>query len=91
MDYADIPPRPKTVKCLRCKRSIRVKPQGRIPTFCSPSCRQAVFRKMSRLPKPPAPPTHDELAVRMWEVLVRFGLVSGEMPPPKPKPEPDQE
>ena len=89
MDLADIPQRPKSARCLRCKRSIRVKPAGRIPTFCSPSCRQAIFRKMSRKPKPPAP-TRDELAIRMWEMLREFNLVSGDLPPPKPEPEGEQ-
>jgi hypothetical protein len=86
MDFPDLPPRPKTVRCLKCKRSIKVKPVGRLPTFCSPSCRQMVFRKLSRMPKPPAP-TRDELAVRIWEMLTEFGLVTGDLPPPKRKPE----
>ena len=79
MDFSDLPPRPKTVRCLKCKRSIKVKPVGRLPTFCSPSCRQMVFRKLSRMPKPPAP-TRDELAVRIWEMLTEFGLVTGDLP-----------
>jgi hypothetical protein len=45
-----------------------------------------VFRKLSRMPKPPAP-TRDELAVRIWEMLTEFGLVTGDLPPPKRKPE----
>jgi hypothetical protein len=84
MDLADIPQRPKTVRCLKCKRRVPVKPAGRIPVFCSPSCRQAIFRKRSRMPKPPAP-ARDELAIRMWEMLTEFGLVSGDLPPPKPE------
>ena len=86
MDFSDLAPRPKSVRCLKCKRSIKVKPVGRLPTFCSPSCRQMVFRKLSLMPKPPAP-TRDELAVRIWEMLTEFGLVTGDLPPPKRKPE----
>jgi hypothetical protein len=80
MDFSDLPPRPKAVRCLKCKRSIRVKPVGRLPTFCSPSCRQMAFRRRSQMPKPPAP-TRDELAVRIWEILTEFGLVTGDLPP----------
>ena len=82
MDFSDLRPRPRTIRCLKCKRSIRVKPAGRIPVFCSPSCRQMTFKKRSRMPKPPAP-THDELAVRIWEMLTEFRLVTGDLPSPK--------
>ena len=82
MDFSDLPPRPRAVRCLKCKRSIRVKPVGRLPTFCSPSCRQMAFRRRSQMPKPPAP-TRDELAVRIWEMLTEFGLVTGDLPSPK--------
>jgi hypothetical protein len=34
-----------------------------------------------------AAPTRDELAVRIWEMLTEFGLVTGELPPPKREPE----
>ena len=84
--FSDLPPRPKTVHCLKCKRRIKVKPVGRIPTFCSASCRQMAFKKLSRakrLTLPPAP-TRDELSIRMWEMLTEFNLVSGDLPPPKP-------
>jgi hypothetical protein len=43
---------------------------------------EAALALLLRMPKPPAP-THDELAVRIWEVLTEFGLVTGDLPSPK--------
>jgi len=42
--------RPKTLHCLRCNAKMTVKPRGRLPTFCSQSCRQRAYeqKKWSR-------------------------------------------
>lgn len=86
MDLADLGPRPRTVRCLKCGKRVRVKPLGGIPMYCSASCRQHVFRKRHRQPKP-MPMTDAEYHRRqLWEALVEFGLTKGPMPP-KPKQE----
>ncbi|MBA4033192.1 MAG: hypothetical protein C0480_01110 [Bradyrhizobium sp.] len=90
MDYSDVPPRPKTVRCAKCKRSIRVKPQGRIPVFCSPACRQAAFKRLKRakqqaLPRAPTDfVTAHEVQHRemTWRLLQDAGLVPRDQPPP---------
>ena len=89
MDLADLTPRPKTVRCAKCKRSIRLKPTGRIPTFCSPACRQSAFRIMSRKPKPPPAPPADWQTMHesqhralTWKLLQDAGLVPVDQPPP---------
>jgi hypothetical protein len=37
--------RPKTLRCLWCKEKIAVKPQGRLPAYCSHSCRQRAYER----------------------------------------------
>jgi hypothetical protein len=93
MDLADPPlisPRPKFVPCAFCGKRVKVKAAGPLPMYCGNAHKQAAFQQKLRLmrPEPPAP-TRDELAIRIWEVLTEFGLVTGEMPPAKPKPEPE--
>jgi hypothetical protein len=87
------PKRPKTVRCLRCKTKIDVPPRGRLPDFCSPSCRQRAYeqRKYQR-------PTlvealardiatvqgRDMLRAMIWDLLKQAGLVDEPSPPPAP-------
>jgi hypothetical protein len=80
MDLSDLAYRPKTVRCLKCKRRIKVKPMGRLPTFCSPSCRQTTFKRRHRPPRLPAP-IDDQHRQVLWDTLCSWGVVSGEMPP----------
>lgn len=35
--------RPRTVRCRRCAKPVKVGPLGRVPEFCSASCRQRVY------------------------------------------------
>ena len=87
MDIADVGPRPRTMRCLRCRKRFPVKPHGPTPIYCSPSCKQAVFRKRKQRPKQP-PITDEEQHRRMiWEALKIFKLVEGDMPQPKPEDE----
>lgn len=37
--------RPKSRKCAWCKKRIKIKPRGRVPVFCSSSCRQHAYEK----------------------------------------------
>jgi hypothetical protein len=80
MDFSDLRPRPKAVRCLKCKRSVKVKPVGRLPTFCSPSCRQMAFRKVE--PDAEAASTDPRrIGGAHLEMLTEFGLVTGDLPP----------
>jgi hypothetical protein len=35
--------RPKTIRCRRCKKKVAVPPRGRVPEYCSASCRQRAY------------------------------------------------
>ena len=59
MDLADLTPRPTTVRCAKCHQDIKVRPSGRIPTFCSPACRQSAFQQKVRLTRPAKPNWRD--------------------------------
>src|SRR4051794_40593852 len=37
--------RPKTLRCERCEAKITVAPQGRLPRYCSHSCRQRAYER----------------------------------------------
>ena len=85
MDMADIGPRPRTVKCLRCKKVIRVKRLGQPPMYCSPVCRQAVFRKRKAQPKPPPLSSEDQQRRMLWQMLIDLKVIAADTPlPPKP-------
>ncbi len=86
--------REKTHRCDRCKTKFKVPLRGRVPRFCSRSCRQRAYekRKWRR-------PTELELLARdidsvrvrnairteVWSVLKQAGLVDDPTPPPAPK------
>ena len=93
MDLSDIEhqlgPRPKSARCVRCKKRFAVKPTGRIPIYCSGACKQSVFQKVARLtrpkPEPKLPPASTDYRQIMaaderqrlfvWGVLQDAGLV----------------
>ena len=37
--------RPKTLRCRWCKKKIAVQPRGRLPDYCSHSCRQRAYER----------------------------------------------
>src|SRR5437764_10191 len=37
--------RPKTLRCIRCKAKITVSPRGRLPRYCSHTCRQRTYER----------------------------------------------
>jgi hypothetical protein len=83
MDLADIGPRPLRGHCLRCKRSIRIEPNGRPRLYCSNTCRHFVYRLRKRQPK--LLPVEDKQRALLWDTLSSWGIVSGPMPKPMPK------
>jgi hypothetical protein len=81
--------RPRSVRCARCGRRIKVSPTGRLPVYCNTTnCRQMAYAKRKRAAtKLPPPLTDDERhRLMLWQALKDFGLVKGDMPP-KPKQE----
>jgi DNA-directed RNA polymerase subunit RPC12/RpoP len=75
--------RPRTVKCARCGERIAVKPQGRLPRYCSQSCRSMHFKSRERAAKPTLSPMplEEKRRAALWDALREFGLVSGDLPP----------
>src|SRR4051794_36692438 len=88
--------RPKTLRCLWCRGKIDVNPRGRLPKFCSHSCRQRGYER-SKWRQPFAVAfrkdharvaTQDVIRQAAWELLKEVGLVKAAMPPerrPRPK------
>jgi hypothetical protein len=85
--------RPKTLRCLWCREKIAVKPQGRLPRFCSHSCRQRAYER-AKWQQPHLLALHKDLkrfAIRAeirkeaWELLRQMGLVEAAAPPEKPR------
>ena len=85
--------RPKTLRCLWCREKIAVKPQGRLPRFCSHSCRQRAYER-AKWQQPHLLQLHKDLrrsAIRTeirkeaWELLRQMGLVEAAAPPEKPR------
>jgi hypothetical protein len=81
--------RPRFVKCARCAKRIKVSPTGRLPVYCSVSCKSMAYAKRTRAKKPTLPPpTADEhLRKVIWEVLRDVGLLVGDKPPPNSPPQ----
>jgi hypothetical protein len=85
--------RPRTVRCARCNRSIKVAKTGRLPIYCGNSCKQAVFNALN--PKPPKPQQpklslEERVAMRVYQMLVDSNVVVP-VNQPKPKPPSQQE
>ena len=86
--------RPRTLRCRWCNSKIEIKPRGRVPEFCSQTCRQRAYeqRKWAR-------PAAVEMVARdlatakvrevvrseAWHLLRQMGLVVAAEPPPTPK------
>jgi hypothetical protein len=84
-------PRPKTVRCRWCNGRIKVKAQGRVPEFCSQSCRQRAHeRRKWQRPQPVELLAQDIakwrvrnfLRAEIWAVLQEAGFVRQQQPAP---------
>jgi hypothetical protein len=89
--------RPRTLRCRRCNAMIKVNPHGRIPEFCSQTCRQRAYEKR-KWARPAAieivardlATTKLRAAIRAetLSVMRQMGFVSAPEPPPPPKKKP---
>lgn len=97
-DFANtVGPRPKSARCMRCKKKFAVKPIGRVPIYCSQNCKQAMFKHVRRLtrpkePKPKRPrlPLSEQSALRVWQALIDAKIIPADTPMPPPR-EPERE
>ena len=76
---ADDDRRPKTIACAHCGRKFKIEPFGRVPTYCSASCRSMAFAKNNRGVKVSP---EDRQRLRTWELLKDAGFVPADMPLP---------
>jgi hypothetical protein len=93
MNLANLSPRPRTVKCIRCKRSIKLKGTGRFPLYCSGACAQAAFRAMHPKPKVPVQPKlplEERVAARVYQMLIDSNVITPVDQPVPPKQEQEQ-
>lgn len=77
--------RPRKIACRHCGQTFKVGPHGRLPVFCSPSCRSMHFVKKNRTGV--KVPFEERVALRIWQALVDAKIVTGDMPAAKPKPD----
>ena len=86
--------RPRTVRCIRCKKSIKLKAKGRVPFYCSASCRQRSYL-ITKYRGPAELLQQDISTVRFRDfirreilaILQHAGLIpAAPEPPPPPKP-----
>ena len=64
--------RPRSIRCARCNKKVKVAPTGRIPVYCGNNCRQIAF--MTNLRGTPVS-SGDRQRVVMWELLQDAGSV----------------
>lgn len=83
--------RPRSVRCRGCKRSIKVRGRGRLPSYCSSTCKQRAYLKRKyQGPMELLAQDISTMKVRgilrreMWALLREVGLVSEPEPPPAP-------
>jgi hypothetical protein len=80
---ADDDRRPKTIACAHCGRKFKIEPFGRVPRYCSASCRSMAFAKNQRGVRLSS---EDRQRMRTWELLKDAGFVPADMPlPPRRK------
>jgi endogenous inhibitor of DNA gyrase (YacG/DUF329 family) len=74
--------RPARVACAHCGKIFKVSPHGRLPVFCSPSCRSMSFVKKNRTST--KVPAGERQRRMLWQMLVDLKLVSPDTPMPPP-------
>ena len=82
--------RPKTLRCLWCRGRIRVGSHGRLPRFCSQTCRQRAYERRKWQRPHLMQHLHDELfdirvEAAVHRVLQRQGLASEPAPSAPPR------
>jgi len=82
--------RPRTLRCAWCKEKIKVKSQGRLPRFCSHSCRQRAYER-AKWGRPHLAALRSDLATvamraaireEAWAMLQQAGLLPVGATPP---------
>lgn len=84
--------RPHSVRCKGCKSIIKLKSKGRVPSYCSPTCRQNAYLKrrytgpMELLKQDIATVQGRDIIHReVRDYLVQLGFATESVPSPKPR------
>jgi hypothetical protein len=85
--------RPRTLRCVWCKGKIAVSSRGRLPLYCSHSCRQRVYERgkwqqphLAALRRDLARvEIRDAIRQEAWALLRQMGLTTGPKPPERPQ------
>jgi hypothetical protein len=87
--------RPKSRRCARCKSKIKIKGRGRVPKFCSPTCRQLAYEQWRWRRSTPVEllakdiatiQVRDFIRAEIWGMLQEAGLVASDRHPASPPP-----
>ena len=85
--------RPKSAKCASCRERFRVKAKGRVPTYCSQSCKQMGYLRRKLLGPMPllllrkdiaTVQVRDAIRREVWSIMQQAGLVLPQRPVPPP-------
>jgi hypothetical protein len=87
--------RPKTLRCARCGEKIKVGPVGRLPIYCSASCKSMTFakRRLVKLKAAAKPESAGQTITESmhrqmtWRLLQDAGIVPADAPLPEPRQE----
>ena len=72
--------RPHHIACARCHKTVHVAPVGRLPIYCTASCRTAAC--MARRGRDGSPSAEEKQRLVAWILLIDAGIV----PPGRPVP-----
>jgi hypothetical protein len=75
--------RPTTITCARCRKVVSVGPMGRVPTYCSPSCRTVACQAKGA----DRPPAEEKQRALIWGILQDAGVIPADKPLPMRKSE----
>ena len=84
--------RPRSVRCQECKQAIKLKKRGRIPSYCSATCKQQAylkrkFRGLAEVVTQSIQTIKGRAYLRgeIWAILQETGLAPKSEPPPPVK------
>jgi len=72
-----------TITCARCRKVVSVSAIGRVPTYCSPSCRTVACQ--ARGGNRPSAEVRQRALI--WGILQEAGVIPADRPPPRRKSE----
>jgi hypothetical protein len=72
--------RPTAIECGRCGKAVTVGPVGRVPIYCSPTCRVAASEERRGIQ--PRPMVDERMRATIWHTLQDAGVIPADKPLP---------